>query len=195
MKSQRAAPGVLTFAPADTNQISNVFLFLVHLCSAAELTIGVICACLPACGILIARSRNTAAALSHASSSYFSSKSTKFMYAIKSITFLRTKPDRETARRTAAANENSNNNNISTTVMSTRRRDTVLANGESHPGTNVAELYLGSRWVTPPSTSNDGNESSRTRIDFLVFTNDNTPARTAVEASTELDTDVERGGS
>ncbi|KAK7961184.1 hypothetical protein PG988_012398 [Apiospora saccharicola] len=178
----------------------------------AELTIGVICACLPACGILIARSRNSVAS-NH--SSYFSSRS-KFMYAIKSIKFsLRTKSEgttvrQTTGRRTTMPVTYTNHTNATTAVNTTTtlngtRRATVRGRDnndeEPHPGVNVVDLYLGS-WMTPPSTSDDNGSERSTRTSYLVYAphNNNTPndgTNVDVAASnTDMeDTDVERGGS
>ncbi|KAK8017186.1 hypothetical protein PG991_008262 [Apiospora marii] len=173
--------------------------------ATAELTVGVICACLPACGILIARSRNAAAA-STGETTLFSSNS-RFMSAMKSIKFsLRTKSE-TTARRTATAATVTmpvtfTNATAATTVVNTRRGGggtTVLGGAneeEPHPGVNVADMYLGS-WRTPPSTSDDNGSSRTMTNNYMTYTNnDNTPVRTTnMDASTEMDTDVERGGS
>lgn len=168
----------LDFAPADIRSLTSLWSF-----STAELTIGVICACLPACNILIAQRRNAVAPPTE--SSYFSSSS-RFMYAIKSIKFLRTKT--ETVHHTTIPVTFTNAN--ATTLVNTRA--TVLGLEEPHPGTNVVDIYLGS-YVTPPSTT-DENGSSRTRNNYLTSTNNSTPNRTNVDVSTGADTDVERGG-
>ncbi|KAK8108426.1 hypothetical protein PG984_014227 [Apiospora sp. TS-2023a] len=202
---------VLQFQKSNDQSVSFIRF---NLFATAELTIGVICACLPACGILIARSRNPVAS-NH--SSYFSSSS-KFMYAIKSIKFsLRTKSEgttlrQSTARRTAMTMPVTyTNHTIATTVVNTTtlnnttRRGTVRGRDnndeEPHPGVNVVDLYLGS-WMTPPSSSDDDGSQRTRRNDYLVYTphnhnNNNTPNRTNVDiaaSNTEMDdTDVERG--
>ncbi|KAK8057890.1 hypothetical protein PG996_011827 [Apiospora saccharicola] len=197
---------VLQFQKSNDQSVSFIRF---NLFATAELTIGVICACLPACGILIARSRNSVAS-NH--SSYFSSRS-KFMYAIKSIKFsLRTKSEGTTVRRTAMTmpvtytNHTNATTVVNTTTLNGTRRATVRGRDnndeEPHPGVNVVDLYLGS-WMTPPSTSDDDNGSERTtRTSYLVYAphNNNTPNNgthiDVAASNTDMeDTDVERGDS
>lgn len=155
-----------------------------------------ICACFPACGILIARSRNPAAPSGETT---LVASNSRFLHAIKSIrASLRTRSE-ATARRTATATMPVTYTHATApaaAVVRPRRAAAATANNneEPHPGTNVADLYLGS-WMTPPSTSDD-NGSSRTMTNYFMYTNNNTtPVRTHMDASnTEMDTDVERGG-